>query len=190
MDPSNVAPIASIAPRERALSASVFSSTRRQPQTSNACRSMSSFASTLTPVFHTEGSSQVQPISTEPVLGPQREKARRADDLLVTQCHKGDLGSVLGGLEGVGKPRVELLPAPRAGGRTATPTCAGRATLRRRLQASSSRSSVGASTRALGSFVHEAVDGPRSASRRFSRSGSLPRKPLESLLCRSTSTRA
>ena len=36
--PSNVAPIASIAPRDRSFSASVFSSTRRQPHASNAWR--------------------------------------------------------------------------------------------------------------------------------------------------------
>ena len=62
--PSNFAGRASIAPRERSLRASVFSSTRMQPSSSKAKPSISSFASTLAPVRQAEGVSQVFPIST------------------------------------------------------------------------------------------------------------------------------
>ena len=61
-------------PRERSFSASVFSSTRRQPQTSKAWSSISSFASTLTPVPHADGWSHVQPISTTPCSGRSARK--------------------------------------------------------------------------------------------------------------------
>ena len=61
--PSNCAGSAAIAPRERSLRASVFSSTRRQPSRSKACSNISSFASMLTPLPQTSGVSHVQPIS-------------------------------------------------------------------------------------------------------------------------------
>jgi hypothetical protein len=69
MMPSNWAGRRVIAPRERSLRASVFSSTRTQPSVSKARVSISSFVSTLTPVFHTEGLNQVQPISTTRLNG-------------------------------------------------------------------------------------------------------------------------
>ena len=53
-----------IAPRERSLRASVFSSTRTQPSVSKARVNISSLVSTLTPVRHADGLNQVQPIST------------------------------------------------------------------------------------------------------------------------------
>ena len=65
--PTQVA--ANEAPRDRSFRASVFSSTRRQPHTSNACPSISSFASTLAPVPQAEGVSQVAPTSTPLWIG-------------------------------------------------------------------------------------------------------------------------
>ena len=62
--PSNRAPTASIAARERLLRASVFRSTRATPQFSNAWRNSSSLDSLFSPVPWTEGASQVKPTST------------------------------------------------------------------------------------------------------------------------------
>ncbi len=56
-------PSRSIAPREAALRASVFSVTRRTPQTSKACVSISSLQAALTPVRWAEAAYQVLPIS-------------------------------------------------------------------------------------------------------------------------------
>jgi hypothetical protein len=61
--PSNVAPIPRSAVRDRSLFESVLNSTRRQPSRSNACPSMSSFASRFAPVRCQAGATQVQPIS-------------------------------------------------------------------------------------------------------------------------------
>ena len=86
--PSNCAGSAAIAPRERSLRASVFSSTRRQPSRSNACSSISSFASTFTPVPHASGVSHVQPISMLRCSGLQGEVARAADHAAVLAAHR------------------------------------------------------------------------------------------------------
>ena len=79
MMPSNWAGRAAIAPRERSLRASVFSSTRTQPSVSKACVSISSFVSTLMPLRQTDGLNQVQPISTTRSAGADVQVAAAAD---------------------------------------------------------------------------------------------------------------
>jgi hypothetical protein len=66
----------SIARRERALRASVFSVTRSTPQVSKAWPSMSSLDSGLQPVRWTAGASQVLPISTTVGIASGRGVAR------------------------------------------------------------------------------------------------------------------
>ena len=92
--PSNCAGRAAIAPRERSLRASVFSSTRRQPSRSNACSSMSSFASTLMPVAQTSGV-EPRPADLEAaVLGAECEVAGAADDAVVLAAQGDERHSV------------------------------------------------------------------------------------------------
>src|SRR3954468_12739076 len=62
--PSKVAGSASRARRDSTFLASVLNSTRIAPQRSNACSSISSFASTFAPLDHARRASQVLPIST------------------------------------------------------------------------------------------------------------------------------
>ena len=118
--PSNVAPIASIAPRERSLSASVFNSTRRQPQASNACRSISSLASTFTPPPRADGSSRVQPISTDRCS--DRSARKRVEPTAVaTQCHERNRRPGCGCTSRAASSRAELGARRRPGHRRPLP---------------------------------------------------------------------
>ena len=122
------APIASIAPRERSFCASVFSSTRRQPQTSNACRSISSFASTLTPVPQADGWSHVQPISTEPCSGRSARNRVEPTTRSPATVDKRDLRPGRAASERGVDVRVELLARRRLHDREPRATSSGRAT--------------------------------------------------------------
>ena len=131
--PSKVAPIASIA-RASARSARRSSARRGgSPTPSKACSSMSSFASTLTPVCHASGCSHVQPISTDRCSGPQREdsassRATRpsARGAIVTS---GQLACPApAASSAASSQRVELGPGLRLQDRQPASTCAGRAT--------------------------------------------------------------
>ena len=73
--PSNCAGSAAIAPRERSLRASVFSSTRRQPSRSKASPSIRAWPRCWRPLPQASGVSHVQPISMLRCSGRRREVA-------------------------------------------------------------------------------------------------------------------
>ena len=108
--PSKRAPMASMAPLERSFRASVLSSTRRHVHCSKAWRSISSFASTFTPVPQTAGCSHVHPISSERCSGRRARKRVEPTTPLLVEGHERDLRpGARGGESGV-DPLVELAP--------------------------------------------------------------------------------
>lgn len=109
--PSNCAGSASMAARERALRASVLSSTRSQSSVSKAWAKSSSLVSTFAPVRHQDLPIQVQPISS-PALGPQGQVSGAADRRAAAALddRPAALRAFLGGGEGLLHPAMKTRP--------------------------------------------------------------------------------
>ena len=111
--PSKVAPSASSARRERSLSASVLSSTRRHSQRLESVAELEELRLDVRPAAPRVGMQPRPPDLDGPVLGAKREEAGRADDLPVEHRHERDLAPRVGLGERLLDPGAPLLRGPR-----------------------------------------------------------------------------